>query len=118
MSRDKGLDYLLDLDGEIFVESNGYWHKIEARLTEASDHRPHGISYCLTLHNERNERIFGIDNAHFVKSKRKGYKGRITEYDHFHADKNDQGTTYVFKDPGQLLKDFYDRVNEILKGDV
>lgn len=30
MARDKGLDYLLDLEGEVFVESNGYWHKIEA----------------------------------------------------------------------------------------
>lgn len=118
MSRDKGLDYLLDLDGEVFVESNGYWHKIEARLTDVTDERPHGISYCLTLHNVRNERIFGIDNAHSVKSRCKGYRGRIVIYDHMHTDENDKGTAYVFQNPEQLLKDFYDRVNEILGGVV
>jgi len=118
MKRDKALDFLLDLDGEVFVESNGYWHKIEVKLTDVTAERPHGISYCLTLHNEKNERIFGIDNAHSIKSKRKGYKGRIIEYDHMHVDETDKGTVYVFKDTGQLLKDFYQRINEILKGDV
>ena len=118
MSRDKALDYLLELNGAVFVEHNGYWHKIEVRLTDVTKERPHGISYCLTLHNEKNERVFGMDNAHSIKSRRKGYKGRIVEYDHLHADKNDRGTVYVFKSPGQLLEDFYTRVNEILQGDV
>lgn len=107
---DRALDYLLELNGAVFVERNGYWHKIEARLTDVTEERPHGISYCLTLHNEKNERVFGMDNAHSVKSKRKGYKGRIVEYDHIHIDKNDKGTVYVFKNPGQLLEDFYARV--------
>jgi hypothetical protein len=96
MSRDKALDYLLELNGAVFVERNGYWHKIEVRLTDVAKERPHGISYCLTLHNEKNERVFGMDNAHSIKSRRKGYKGRIVEYDHLHADKNDRGTVYVF----------------------
>ena len=118
MSRDKALDYLLELNGTVFVESNGYWHKIEAKLTDVTKERPHGISYCLTLHNEKNERIFGIDNAHQVKSRRKGYKARIIEYDHMHVDINDKGTVYVFNSSGQLLIDLYARVNEILQGDV
>jgi len=118
MRRDKELDYLLELDGEVFVESNGYWHKIEAKLTDVTKERPHGISYCLTLHNEKNERIFGMDNAHSIKSKRTGYKGRIVEYDHMHVNKDDKGTVYTFKDPDQLLIDFYARVNKILQGDV
>ena len=59
-----------------------------------------------------------MDNAHYIKSKRKGYKGRIIEFDHMHIDENDKGTIYIFKNPGQLLKDFYNRVNEILEGDV
>lgn len=118
MSRDKALDYLLELDGTVFVENNGYWHKIEAKLTDVTKERPHGISYCLTLHNEKNERIFGIDNAHQVKSRRKSYKARIIEYDHMHVDINDKGTVYVFNSAAQLLIDFYARVNEILQGDV
>lgn len=118
MSRNKGLDYLLELDGEVFVESNGYWHKIEAVLTDVTKERPHGIRYCLTLHDENNERVFGMDNAHSIKSKRSGYKGRIVEYDHMHTDKNDKGTVYIFTNPAQLLIDFYARVNDILKGDL
>ena len=118
MKRDKALDYLLELDGEIFVEGNGYWHKIEAKLTNVTKERPHGISYCLTLHNEKNERVFGMDNAHSIKSKRIGYKGRVVEYDHMHVNKNDKGTVYIFKSSGQLLIDFYCRVNIILQGDV
>jgi len=35
-----------------------------------------------------------------------------------HTDENDKGTAYVFQNPEQLLKDFYDRVNEILGGVV
>lgn len=109
MQRDKGLDYLLDLNGEIFGEDNGYWHKIEARLTTVSAERPHGISYCLTLHDRNNQRIFGIDNAHSIKTRRKGYKGRIVEYDHMHIDNNYKGTVYVFESPQQLLKDFFQK---------
>lgn len=59
-----------------------------------------------------------MDNAHAVKSNRIGYKGRIVEYDHIHLDENDQGRVYIFKNPGQLLTDFYARVNEILQGDL
>lgn len=66
---------------------------------------------------KKNERVFGMDNAHAIKSRRKGYKGRIVEYDHVHVNENDKGTVYVFKSPGQLLTDFYTRVNEILKGE-
>ncbi len=36
MSRDKGLDYLLELDGEVFVENNGYWHKFDIKLTNVT----------------------------------------------------------------------------------
>ena len=34
MSKDKGLDYLLDLDGEILAQDYGCWVKIEARKLE------------------------------------------------------------------------------------
>ncbi len=59
-----------------------------------------------------------MDNAHSIKTRRKGYKGRMVEYDHMHVDENDKGTVYIFKSSGQLLADFYVRVNEILKGDL
>lgn len=34
MSTDKGLDYLLDLDGQILAQEDGSWIKIEARLLD------------------------------------------------------------------------------------
>lgn len=116
MKNDNGLDVLLDLNGDEFKEDNGYWSKIEAKVVEADDHIPHGIRYNLTFHNNYNKRIMGFDNAHAVKSKKKGlFKGRIVAYDHFHKTAIDKGTPYTFSSAEQLLKDFFQRVNEILE---
>lgn len=38
-----GLDYLLELDGEIFPMDNGYWTKFEAKKVGPNDKIPHGI---------------------------------------------------------------------------
>lgn len=49
MSKDKGLDYLLDLDGEILSQEKKCWIKIEARkLVKVTRECPHGVKYCLT----------------------------------------------------------------------
>ena len=109
-----GLNYLLDLDGEEFTLNDGYWIKIEAFLTIPTIARPHGIRYCLTLHNKDNRRIFGFDNAHAIKVG-KTFKGRIVEYDHMHKTLADKGTPYEFSSADQLLKDFFNKVNEIVK---
>ena len=114
MKRDTGLDTLLGMDDYRFVYPNKYWWKIEAYLVEPSKERPHGIRYALTVHNARGTRIFGMDNAHVPKNKRKGYHGRIVEYDHVHVDENDKGTAYAFVDAETLMADFFKRVNEII----
>ena len=115
MSRDSGLDVLLDLHGTEYTEENEYWYRIEAWMVEPTPERPHGIRYNLTLHNNYNKRIMGFDNAHAVKTKKKGkYKGRIVAYDHLHKTQIDQGSPYVFVSAEQLLKDFFARVNEVL----
>lgn len=116
MTRDPGLDVLLELDGSIFAEDNGYWHKIEATRVKPTPQRPHGISYCLTLHDQYNKRLMGFDNAHAPhKSKTSRYKGRIVAYDHQHKDSNDKGTAYEFSSADQLLIDFYAEVNRIIE---
>jgi hypothetical protein len=116
MMKDPALDVLLDLNGEEFHEENGYWYKIEAKMVEITTKRPHGIRYNLTLHDNHNLRIMGFDNAHAVKSKKIGkFKGQIIEYDHLHKDSKDKGTPYAFSSAEQLLKDFFDEVNRILK---
>lgn len=115
MSKDPGLDVLLELNGTEYTEENHYWYRIEAWRVEPTPERPHGIRYNLTLHNNYNKRILGFDNAHAVKRKKKGkYKGRIVEYDHIHETQNDTGTPYEFLNAEQLLHDFFNRVDQIL----
>jgi hypothetical protein len=110
-----GLDYLLDLNGEEFTLPGGYWAKFEATLTVPTIERPHGIRYCLTLHDRYNKRIFGFDNAHAIKPGKK-FKGRIVEYDHMHKNWADKGTAYEFINANQLLEDFFRKVDEIITG--
>jgi len=60
---DHTLDRLLELDGEIMlVSSDGaYWVKFQVRRVTATPARPHGLSYALTLHGPRNERLVAFD---------------------------------------------------------
>ena len=116
MNVDNGLEYLLDLDGEILVQENGYWIKIEARLLdEPTRECPHGIKYSLTLHDNSGERVLGFDNAHPIKTRKHGrYIARKIVYDHKHTNSSDKGTPYTFESAGQLLEDFFDEVDKML----
>ena len=107
-----GLDYLLELDGEIFPMDNGYWTKIEAKEVESSDKIPHGIKYSLTLHDKNNTRIIGYDNAHGVNPNKKKFGSKKTEWDHKHE--KSRVKSYEFESAGQLLEDFWKSVNKIV----
>lgn len=113
MSRDKGLDTLLELDGEIFMLDNGYWTKFEAHIVDKSEHIPHGVRYSLTLHDKHNIRILGYDNAHAIKPKRKKYGAKREIWDHKHD--RARIINYEFQDAGHLLSDFWDDVNKIME---
>lgn len=111
MSRDTGLDVLLELSGTEYTEDNGYWYRIEAWRVTPDAQIPHGIRYNLTLHDHHNQRIFGMDNAHAPHQARGSYRGRLVEYDHVHSHMNDKGTPYAFRSAQQLLHDFFDAVD-------
>jgi len=68
-TRDRSLDTLLDLDGQIFVvDPNGkHWVKFTVQRVDPSPERPHGVRYSLTLHADSGERLVGFDNAHAVQ---------------------------------------------------
>jgi hypothetical protein len=83
-------------------------------VTAVSKERPHGIRYSLSFHDNHNTRIFGMDNAHIPKNKRKGFHGQIVEFDHVHRNKNDKGTAYIFISAEKLMTDFLERVDEII----
>lgn len=60
------LNTLLELNGYTFRLDKGYWVKFEAYVVNATEQIPHGVSYCITLHDHYNRRIIGFDNAHGV----------------------------------------------------
>ena len=116
MGRDRGLDYLLDLNGHILVQKAGYWVKIEARKLERKTEKyPHGIKYSISLHDHNGLRQLGFDNAHPIRSRKVGrFHGRKYAYDHKHLSGSDKGTPYNFESAGQLLVDFFKEADRIL----
>ena len=63
----KGIENLLDLNGNIIQQDHGYWVEIHAWCVEPTDEIQHGIRYSLTLHERSGNRVMGYDNAHTVK---------------------------------------------------
>lgn len=115
MTEDKDVETLLELDGSIFDQGDGYWLKIEAWRVENSVGIPHGIRYCLTLHEPYGKRILGFDNAHAIKPPKKfKYAGRVLAYDHTHRHASDKGTPYGYTTAHQLLVDFFAEVDRVL----
>lgn len=110
---DETLQTLLDLDGEIFQMENGYWTKFEANRAEPTQHIPYGVEYSLTLHDRNNTRILGFDNAHAVKPRKKKYGGRKIAWDHKH--KRAKVVPYEYESASQLLEDFWEAVEEMIK---
>ena len=115
METDPGIETLLDLHGQIIDQGGGYWVKLEAYLVPPTPDVPHGIRYCLTLHEPYGKRILGYDNAHAIKPPKKfKYAGRRLTFDHRHRHATDQGVPYEFKDAHQLLSDFFVEVDRVL----
>jgi hypothetical protein len=108
-----GLETLLSLDGEIFPMDNGFWTRFEIKKIEPSEQAPHGIKYSLTLHDRDNHRIFGIDNAHAFKPKRKKFGARRMAWDHQHL--REKVTPYEFESPERLLEYFWNEVDRVIK---
>lgn len=109
---DYNLDTLLSLNGETFPMDDGFWTKFEAYEVTKTDFIPHGIRYSLTLHDKFNIRIFGIDNAHAFKPKKKKFGAKIITWDHKHQ--QTEIVNYEFENAGQLLEDFWKGVEETI----
>jgi len=102
------LETLLLLDGEVFVLDDGWWVKFEVKRVEPSASIPHGIKYSLTLHDKRNHRVLGYDNAHSFKPTQK-YGAKKESYDHIH--KKMDIIAYEFESAAQLMEDFWKSVD-------
>jgi Family of unknown function (DUF6516) len=113
--RDRSLDTLLDLDGQVFVvDPDGkYWVKFSVKRVDPTPERPHGLSYSLTLHTESGERLVGFDNAHSVQPTA-GPAGKSRKrHDHKHRLRTIR--PYDYKDAATLLADFWAEVDAVLK---
>jgi hypothetical protein len=77
---------------------------------------PHGIRYSPMLHEPYGKRIMGYDNSRAIKPPKKfKYAGQRLAYDHKHRHISDKGVPYEFKDAYQLLADFFEEVDRVLK---
>jgi hypothetical protein len=99
-----GIQYRLD---------KGYWVKFSAHTVDASDQRPHGMSYSMSLHDRNGSRVVGFDNAHAVRTKKAKYAAKKVTWDHKH--KHCQVTEYEFDTAAQLMDDFWKEVNAIVR---
>jgi len=78
---------------------------------------PHRVKYSLTLHDRYGKRLLGFDNAHLIKTRKRGrFIGRAVAYDHKHMGPDDEGVPYVFESAEQLLADFFTEVDKVLNG--
>ncbi|AJF08275.1 toxin-antitoxin system TumE family protein [Geoalkalibacter subterraneus] len=112
---DNELNCLLDLDRETFHMERGFWVKFDVRQVESSRQIPHGIRYSASLHDSRNRRILGFDNAHgYDFGGRNRYRARKVTWDHIHRE--DRVEEYEFASAAQLLEDFWREAREIIDG--
>ena len=111
--RDPSLDALLGLDGEVFVADVEGMHLVRfvARRVPVSPGRPHGLTYSLTLHDAKGERLVGFDNAHPSP----GQKGRRRRTEHDHRHRLRTVRPYEYSDAATLLADFWAEVAAVLK---
>jgi Family of unknown function (DUF6516) len=89
--------------------------KIEVKRTDPTPQRPHGLSYSLTLHDPEGTRVLEFDNAHSVSPPGNRYKVKAIAHDHWHRTEKDKGRPYAFRLALQLVQDFLDEVERILR---
>jgi hypothetical protein len=108
------LEFLLAFDGRTHWLDQGYRLKFEIRRGAATDERPHGLRYSLTLHDPEGQRLVGFDNAHSVPLAGARFNERPATADHWHRTHTDEGRPYDFIDADTLLRDFFREVRRVL----
>lgn len=101
------------MDGDIYEQGGGYYIKVKAKDVQPDAARPEGIDYSLTLHDPSGERLLGYDNAHAMKTDSgPAGKGKVARH---HIHRGDRVHPYKFRNAENLLNDFLDDVDKILK---
>jgi Family of unknown function (DUF6516) len=115
-NRDQGRDYFLSLDRQWIGYEKGYWVTFRVRRVEASEERPHGFQYSLSLHDANDDRVLGYNNAHAVDvgTGPATRSRRQRAYDHINR-RGKRPVPYRFTTPYKLLEDFFTDVDRTLK---
>lgn len=109
------LELLLGYDGRLHYFASGHSLKFEVKAVDKSPQVPHGIAYSLTLHAPGGRRLVSFDNAHPVPHRGGRHVRRKPQADHWHRTARDRGRPYEFVSVEQLLKDFFDEAERVLK---
>jgi hypothetical protein len=104
------IEALLSLDGASFEAAEGYVVEFMARRTDATEERPHGLSYALVFRPLDGEPYVRFDNAHAVERPGGRYVKATRAYDHWHRTEGDPGRPYAFTTAARLLEDFWNEV--------
>lgn len=115
MKRPSSLDALLDLDGQVLVvdPQGRHWVRFVVRRVPATEAKPHGLDYALSLHGLNGERLVGFDNAHPVRAQTGPGARRRSAHDHRHRLKTVR--PYDYRDAATLLADFWTEVEAVLR---
>ena len=105
MFRDRELENLI-LFPEVLPMACGWRVVKRAEWVDATDQRPHGLSYALILQDSAGIRILGFDNSHAYDG-----AGPDDPYDHEHrANRWGQAFRYDIQGASTLISDFMDRL--------
>ena len=108
------LETLLALDGSSYELAEGYLVEIKAERTDATEQRPHGISYALVLRQKGKDPLIRFDNSHAIDRPGGRYVRRSRTHDHWHRSERDRGRPYPFTTGLKLLEDFWCEVKRVL----
>lgn len=107
--KDYTLETLLDLNGFIIEVGQGFWVKMEVKKIKSfTNKNSDSIKYSLTLHDPDGNRLLGYDNAHNIRNA----KHNVLP-DHKH--KGEKVVVYNYKNAEQLLTDFWQDVENVLR---
>lgn len=109
------LEALLDLDATTYEVGGGFWVSISVSRVAPDAGRPHGIQYALSLHSPGGRRILGYDNAHPARTRSGPARRSATPAAFDYVHKGARVLSYQFRTPGDLLVDFWNDVEAILR---
>ena len=106
MQRDRTLDGLLGLDGQVYVidAQAGLAVRFDVHPSVATERNPHGIDYQMSLYGPTGQRLVGFENSQQM---------RTGTFDHMQRLRSVRA--HAYRDAAALVEDFWDEVDAWLR---